>query len=93
MNFAALDAPRLRPLSRAMLGVKQGKAMTNTIGKFDYKIDIHGARVVVAKEPLCSGCLSDSEIDTNIQLLKDDLDAVATRMKAAVRKQAQKPDF
>jgi hypothetical protein len=65
--------------------------MGKTIGVFDFEIDIQGARVVAQVEPLCGGCLSDGEIDANIRLLKDDLDAVAERMKIAVRAQAKAP--
>ena len=65
-----------------------------TVRVFDFEIDVfHGARVVVKREPLCAGCLSDGEIDANIKLLKDDLDAVAKRMKEAVRKQRASPIF
>lgn len=62
--------------------------MSGTEDIFDFDIDIHGARVVVRFHPLCSACLTDGEVDANIQLLKDDLDAVAGRMKAAIRAQA-----
>jgi hypothetical protein len=55
---------------------------------FDFDIDIHGARVVPAKTPLMPACLSEGEIDWNIKALKDDLDAVAVKMKAAVRLRA-----
>jgi hypothetical protein len=65
--------------------------MANTIKVFDFDIDIHGARVVVRQELLCAGCRSDGEVDANIRLLKDDLDAVAQRMKAAIRKQDAQP--
>lgn len=65
--------------------------MSNTINVFDFNINIHGATVVVRQKPLCSGCLSDGEVDAQISLLKDDLDAVAQRMKAAIRKQAAQP--
>lgn len=54
---------------------------------FDFEINIHGAHIVVQREPLCAGCLSDGEIDANIKLLKENLDEVGERMKAAVRKQ------
>lgn len=60
---------------------------------FDFEIDVHGARVVVRREPLCPGCLSDGTIDANIQLLKDNLDDVGKQMKAAIRKQAEQSDF
>jgi len=51
---------------------------------FDFDIDTHGARVVVRLHPLCSACHTDREVDANIKRLKDDLDAVAGRMKAAL---------
>jgi hypothetical protein len=35
--------------------------------------------------------MSDSEVDANISLLKEDLDAVAVRMKAAIRREEAKP--
>ena len=60
---------------------------------FDFEIDIYGARVVVRKEPLCLGCMSDGEVDLQINLLKENLDDVAKRMKEAIRKQAKKPQF
>jgi hypothetical protein len=60
---------------------------------FDFDIGIHGARVVVTREPLMAASLSDGEIDANIKRLKDELDAVAVKMKAAVRKRAMQPDF
>ena len=58
----------------------------NGIGVFDFEIDIHGARVVVVREPLHGGCLSDNEVDANIAQLKENLDSVAGRMKRAIRK-------
>lgn len=61
----------------------------STVGVFGYQIDFHGARVVVEREPLCAGCLSDGEVDTNIALLKEDLDAVGEQMKAAIRRQGK----
>lgn len=65
----------------------------NAIGVFDFDIDISGARVVVVREPLHGGCLSDGEVDANIRLLKEDLDRVALRMKRAIREQRAKPLF
>jgi hypothetical protein len=67
--------------------------MANTIDVFGFKIDVYGAKVMVDDTPLMSGAFSDGEIDANIQLLKDDLDAIAWEMKRAVRAQANKPDF
>lgn len=60
---------------------------------FDFEIDIHGARIVVAKLPLMPGCLDDGTIDANIRALKDNLDAVAAKMKVAVRLQRMRSGF
>ena len=38
----------------------------STVGVFDFKIDISGAHIVVVGEPICSGCLSDREVDWEI---------------------------
>ena len=58
------------------------------VGTFDFKIDVNGARVVVARLPLAPDCADGGAIDAAIEALKDDLDAVAAEMKAAVRRQA-----
>jgi hypothetical protein len=55
--------------------------MTGILDKFHVEYDIHGARVVARSVQLTAGCLSDTEIDSNIQMLKDDLDACAREMK------------
>lgn len=60
---------------------------------FDFECGTSGATVIVVREPLMVLCANDSEIDTNIKLLKDNLDAVAFEMKKAIRQQAKKPDF
>lgn len=65
--------------------------MAVTSKVFDFDNDPNGVRVVVAREPLHGGCLSDGEIDANIRLLKEDLDAVAKRMKLAIRERATRP--
>jgi len=65
--------------------------LAKTVGVFDFEINVYGARVVVRGKSLLTRCRSGVEIDADIQLLKDDLDAVAKRMKSAVRKQAQEP--
>lgn len=64
--------------------------LSGTVEVFDFDIDTHGARVVVRLHPLCSGCLTDREVDANIKLLKEDLEAVAGRMKAALQMQDHK---
>ena len=60
---------------------------------FDFECNISGAAVIVVRTPLMPRCLSDGEIDANIRSLKQELDAVALKMKKAVREQAKKPDF
>lgn len=67
--------------------------MTKTVKVFDFDIDFHGARVVVVRTPLTASCLSDGDVEHAIQLLKDDLDTVAERMKQAIRAQLRKADF
>ncbi|MBN4046608.1 hypothetical protein JYU02_01260 [bacterium AH-315-P15] len=67
--------------------------MPKTIGSFDFEPSGFGAVVVPTKERLCPECVSDGEVDGQIMLLKQDLDAVAQKMKAAIRKQRSKPLF
>ncbi|MCA3256348.1 MAG: hypothetical protein INF91_12115 [Alphaproteobacteria bacterium] len=59
--------------------------MANTIGKFDFDMGPHGARFRAVARDLSAGCLTDGEIDEYARWLKDDIDAVAKRMKKAVR--------
>jgi hypothetical protein len=63
--------------------------MVSTVQVFDFDFDIYGAYVVIRKEPICPGCSSDGEVDIEMKRLKDDLDAVAKRMKMAIREQAK----
>jgi hypothetical protein len=67
--------------------------MANTVKVFDFDSTSGGVAVVVVRTPLMGGCVTDGEIDTNIKLLKDDLDAVALRMKAALANHRDKPIF
>lgn len=62
-----------------------------TVNVFGFEIDIHGARVTSYHRALCAGCTSNGEIDANIRLLKADLDAVAKKMKVALKKQQREP--
>jgi hypothetical protein len=64
--------------------------MANTVKVFDFKMRATGPVVIGAgysggPTQLSSECASDLEIDGQIQALKDDLDAVAIRMKKALR--------
>lgn len=62
-------------------------------GPFGIEVDIHGARVVVMRTPICAGCLTDGEVDAQIKLLKASLDDAASDMKVAIPKQLAKPLF
>ena len=55
--------------------------MTGILDKFYVEHGIYGARVMARSYQLTGNCNADSDIDTNIQMLKDDLDACAREMK------------
>ncbi len=57
----------------------------------DFEIDFNGACVTVAGQPLSAGCLSDEEVDRQIDLLKAELDRLAAEMKSAIREHAARP--
>lgn len=59
--------------------------MTGILGKFYVEHNVHGARVMARSLQLTSDCTEDGEIDTAIQMLKDDLDACAKEMKRLVK--------
>jgi hypothetical protein len=59
--------------------------MTGILDKFCVEHGSHGARVMTRSRQLTGGCISDNEIDTTIQMLKDDLDACAREMKRLVK--------
>jgi hypothetical protein len=77
------------------LGGNQGdQHMHGTVEVFDFEYDpLDGARVFVRRSPIMAGCLSDREVDANVKLLKDDLDSVAKRMKAEIKRRASKSPF
>lgn len=58
--------------------------MTGILDKLYVEHCIHGARVMARSDQLTSNCVADGEIDTAIQMLKDDLDACAKEMKRLV---------
>jgi hypothetical protein len=58
------------------------------VAKFGYGIGVGGAYVVPTPGmpgQLCIGCMTEEEVDEQIQRLKDDLDDVAWQMKKAIR--------
>jgi hypothetical protein len=58
--------------------------MTGILNKFYVQHGIHGAKVMAHSHQLTGNCLADSEIDTAVQMLKNDLDACAKEMKRLV---------
>ena len=58
--------------------------MSGILGKFQVEHDVRGARVIARTHQLTGDCSSDAEIDTAIQMLKDDLDACGKEMKRLV---------
>ncbi len=65
----------------------------NTVNAFNFDVNSNGGQFQVVRTPIGARCLSDREVDANVQFLKDNLDAVAVRMKRAIREQAKKPLF
>lgn len=59
--------------------------MTGILDKFHVEYGIHGAQVMARSNQLTGCCMADGEIDTAIQMLKDDLDACAREMKRLVK--------
>ncbi len=55
--------------------------MTGILDKFHVEHGITGARVMARSLQLTGYCTADGEIDTMIQMLKDDLDSCAREMK------------
>ena len=55
--------------------------MAGILGKFHVEHGVHGARVLARTDQLTPFSMSDVEIDTHIQMLKDDLDACGREMK------------
>jgi len=59
--------------------------MSGILDKFYVEHGVHGARVMARSHQLTPGSISDPEIDANIQMLKDDLDACAREMKRLIK--------
>jgi hypothetical protein len=58
--------------------------MTGILDKFHVEHGIHGAKVMARSLQLTSDLTANDEIDTAIQMLKDDLDACAKEMKRLI---------
>lgn len=59
--------------------------MTGILDKLHVEHNVHGARVMARSLQISGDCIEDDEIDTAIQMLKDDLDACAKEMKRLVK--------
>jgi hypothetical protein len=59
--------------------------MTGILDKFHVEHGIHGSRVMARSHQLTANCVEEDEIETAIQMLKDDLDACAKEMKRLVK--------
>ena len=59
--------------------------MTGILDKLYVEHGIHGARVMARSHQLTGNCIEDDEIDSAIQLLKDDLDGCGREMKRLLK--------
>ncbi len=59
--------------------------MTGILNRFHVEHGIHGARVFARSQQLTGHCVEDHEVDTAIQMLKDDLDACGREMKRLLK--------
>lgn len=55
--------------------------MTGILDKFHVEHGVHGTRVMARSLQLSGDCTDERQIDTVIEMLKDDLDACAREMK------------
>jgi hypothetical protein len=59
--------------------------MTGILDKFHVEHGLYGARVMARSLQLTGSGLTDDEIDTAVEMLKDDLDACAKEMKRLLK--------
>jgi len=59
--------------------------MTGILDKFHVEHSANGARVLARSLELTGYCTDDREIETMVEMLKDDLDACASEMKRLVK--------
>ena len=72
------------PFVRRLFWEWQEAKVTGILDKFHVEHGTHGARVMARSHSLTNDCTADGEIDSAIQMLKDDLDACAKEMKRLV---------
>jgi hypothetical protein len=66
------------------MGRQQEADMTGILDKFHVEHGIHGAKVMARSLQLTGDCIEDAEIDSAIEMLKNDLDACAREMKRLI---------
>jgi hypothetical protein len=59
--------------------------MTGILNTFGVEHGVRGAKVLARSRDLTADCISDAEIESNIEMLKDDVDACRREMKRLVR--------
>jgi hypothetical protein len=59
--------------------------MTGILDKFSVEHGTYGAKVVARSSYLTGNCIQESDVDTAIEMLKDDLDACAKEMKRLMK--------
>jgi hypothetical protein len=59
--------------------------MTGILDKFHVEHSVRGVRVMARGHQLTGGCTTDAEVDSGIQMLKDDLDACGREMKRLLK--------
>lgn len=63
--------------------------MTGILDKFHVEHGVHGAKVMARAHQLTGDCIAEGDIDSAIQMLKDDLDACAKEMKRLLKVNAR----
>ncbi len=60
----------------------------------DIEADVHGVRIIVTRTPVCSACISDGEVDYQVDSMIRALEGLRPKMKAeAKRLQDSPPDL
>src|SRR4051794_9863131 len=72
-------------LSRLCSALNMEAPMTGILDKLHVEHGIHGARIVARSPQLTGNCMSDSEIETAIEMLQADLDACSRVMKRLIK--------
>ncbi|RGP39231.1 hypothetical protein [Pseudotabrizicola alkalilacus] len=58
---------------------------------FDIENGSGGVGIIITREPICSQCMSDREVDDQINALQENLERLRPLMKVAVQKLQNAP--